>query len=375
MANTTTTTEQGREREWNQPGQRPAKTSGSTTAPARSATPMRATQQRRARRPGGPTGAQSINEQQLARGLGWFSIGLGLTELIAPRSLSRLIGIRTNQNLRLRLLGLRELTSGVGILSSLRSGERPSGWLWSRVGGDAMDLGLLGAAFTTPLAQPGRLVLATAAVAGVTALDVICAQEMSRKHSRQTASGALRAQQSLIINRAPEELYQFWRNLQQLPRFMFHLESVQELGENRSRWVAKGPVGSRVEWEAEITEERPNERLAWRSLPGADVPNSGSVHFERAPAERGTIVTVELEYSPPAGVIGANLAQLFGREPEQQLKEDLRRFKQIIETGEIITTAGQPAGRPHSLSSKYDQTVRPQDATQEPLRSRGATSR
>jgi uncharacterized membrane protein len=311
----------------------------------------------------------------LARGLGWFSVGLGLTELLAPRSLSKLIGLRANHNLRMRLLGLRELTSGVGILTNLSAGNRPSGWLWSRVAGDAMDLGLLGAAFTEPRAQTGRLALATAAVAGVTALDAICAQEMGRKHSRQTASGAIRVRHSLSINRSPADLYAFWRDFQQLPRFMYHLESVQVTGDNRSHWVAKAPAGSRVEWEAEITEDTPNERIAWRSLAGADVMHSGAVRFERAPGERGTIVTVELEYSPPAGVVGATLAKLFGEEPEQQLKEDLRRFKQVMETGEIITIAGQPAGRPQSTSSKYDLTVRQQDAAPVALRSRSAATR
>lgn len=314
-------------------------------------------------------------EQQLAQGLGWFSIGLGLTELLAPRKLARLIGVRTNHDQLIRLLGMRELTSGIGILANSGKGKRPSGWLWSRVGGDAMDLGLLGAAFATPRAQTGRLVAATAAVAGVTALDAICAQELSRKRTRQTPSGALRVQHSLSVNRSPADLYQFWRDFQHLPRFMYHLDEVQVIGDNRSHWVAKGPAGSQVEWDAEITEDRPNERIAWRSLPNADVANAGSVEFSRAPGERGTIVRVEFEYSPPAGFVGASLAKLFGEEPEQQLKEDLRRFKQVMETGEIITTAGQPSGRPAGLPSKYDQTVRQQDAAPETLRSRSATSR
>jgi uncharacterized membrane protein len=318
---------------------------------------------------------RGLNEKQLARGLGWFSIGLGMAEILAPRSLTRLVGVKREHNTLVRFLGLRELTSGIGILSGLRTERRPSGWLWSRVGGDALDIALLSAALASPKANRGRVLTATAAVAGVTALDVICAQQLSRRRGTMTESGAVRVQQSLAINRAPEDLYQFWRDFQNLPRFMYHLESVQDLGDKRSHWVAKGPAGTQVEWDAEIIEDQPNEMIAWRSLAGAQVPNSGSVHFERAPGERGTLVRVELQYTPPAGVIGAGIAQLFGEEPEQQIKEDLRRFKQVMETGEVITTEGQSAGRLNSTSRKYDQTVREQDATEQPMRSRSASSR
>jgi len=100
-----------------------------------------------------------------------------------------------------------------------------------------------------------------------------------------------------------------------------------------------------VKWDAEITEARSNEHIAWRSLEGADVENSGWVHFEAAPGGRGTIVSVEIEYNPPAGVLGATVAKILGRAPEHEVEEDLRRFKQVMETGEIITTEGQPAGR------------------------------
>src|SRR5262249_43303222 len=143
-----------------------------------------------------------------------------------------------------------------------------------------------------------------------------------------------------------------------LPRFMKHLESVQVKGERRSRWMAKAPAGTRVEWDAEITEDRPNELIAWRSLEGADVDNSGSVRFERAPCGRGAVVRVEMRYSPPAGVIGAGVAKLFGEDPEWQVKDDLRRFKQVMEAGEIITTEGQPAGRARGAARRYDRAAR-----------------
>jgi uncharacterized membrane protein len=125
---------------------------------------------------------------------------------------------------------------------------------------------------------------------------------------------------------------------------MQHLESVREIGEGRSHWVAKAPAGSTVEWNAEITAERPNELIAWRSLEGADVDNSGSIRFEPAPGGRGTIVRAEVEYTPPGGIIGAALAKLFGEEPGQQVEADLRRFKQVMETGEVVRSEGSLMG-------------------------------
>jgi uncharacterized membrane protein len=162
---------------------------------------------------------------------------------------------------------------------------------------------------------------------------------------------------TLLINRPAEELYGYWRDFQNLPRFMKNLESVEVIAPRVSRWTAKGPAGSRVNWEAEIIDDRSNECIAWRSLNG-DVEHTGRVRFEPFPNGRGTLVRVEMQYSPPAGAIGATVAKLFGRTPEQEVEEDLRRFKQVMETGEIITTHGQPAGRSSSTSWKYDQSVR-----------------
>jgi uncharacterized membrane protein len=150
---------------------------------------------------------------------------------------------------------------------------------------------------------------------------------------------------SATIDRPQQELFQFWRNLENLPRFMRHLQSVQNVGHKRSHWVAKGPLGTPVEWDAEIITERQNELIGWRSLPGSVVDNAGSVHFRPAPGGRGTEVQVELKYDPPAGKVGATIAWLFGRAPEQEIQEDLRHFKELLEAGEIPTTQGQPQGR------------------------------
>jgi uncharacterized membrane protein len=155
----------------------------------------------------------------------------------------------------------------------------------------------------------------------------------------------MKIKKSATINRSPEELYAFWRNFENLPRFMEHLESVRVLDDKRSHWVAKGPAGITVEWDAEIINEVPNEVIGWRSLENSQVDNAGSVRFERAPGNRGTVVEVTLNYAPPAGKVGAAIAKLLGEDPEQQISEDLQRFKQLMEAGEIPTTEGQPSGR------------------------------
>ena len=126
---------------------------------------------------------------------------------------------------------------------------------------------------------------------------------------------------------------------------MSHLESVTELGSDRSHWVAKAPAGRTVSWDAEITEDRENEMLAWRALEGSDIQNAGSVAFKELAHDRGTELTVVLAYEPPLGKVGATLARLMGEEPVRQLQDDLRRFKQLMETGEIATVDGQTSGR------------------------------
>jgi uncharacterized membrane protein len=140
----------------------------------------------------------------------------------------------------------------------------------------------------------------------------------------------IKVERSVVVNRPVQEVYQFWRNFENLPRFMDHLESVTVLDENRSHWVAKAPAGTRVEWDATIHNEIENELIAWRSLPKADVNNAGSVHF--TPTGDGvTEVRVVLSYQPPVGKLGAAVAKLLGEEPSTQVDDDLRRFKQVME--------------------------------------------
>jgi uncharacterized membrane protein len=157
----------------------------------------------------------------------------------------------------------------------------------------------------------------------------------------------VKLEKSVTIDRPVEELYAFWRSFDNLPRFMDHLESVQVIDERRSHWVAKAPAGTRVEWDAEIHNEIPNELIAWRSLPGSDISNAGSVHFRPAPSGRGTEVRVALSYEPPAGRLGDAVAKLFGESPSQQVDADLRRFKQVMEAGDLTGASHLPpdAGR------------------------------
>ena len=144
--------------------------------------------------------------------------------------------------------------------------------------------------------------------------------------------------ESVTINRPVELLYRFWRNLENLPQFMRHLQSVEKVTDTISHWQAHGPAGTSVEWDAEIFNEIPNKLIAWRSLEGADVVSAGSVNFDPAAGGRGTRVTVHLQYSPPGGKVGAAIARLFGADAETEIREDLRRFKQLLEAGEVPTT-------------------------------------
>jgi uncharacterized membrane protein len=306
--------------------------------------------------------------ERLARGLGWFSLGLGLTQIAAPRGVARMIGLRGDDEDRKAMIaiGMRELASGIGILMR----DHPTPAVWSRVGGDVMDLALLGRALNSPRSDRNRVAAATVAVAGVTVLDVLAGQRLGREGNGSSLAGvepaarAIEVRQQITVRRSPEEVYRFWRDFQNLPRFMDHLESVRIMDERRSHWVAKAPAGASVEWDAEMVEDRPNERIAWRSLPEGDVPNEGVVYFAPAPADQGTEIHVELHYQPPGGRLGALAAKLFGEEPSQQVKGDLRRLKQVLEVGEVVHSDSSihrgmhPAQPPAAVPSNIAQGLR-----------------
>ena len=169
----------------------------------------------------------------------------------------------------------------------------------------------------------------------------------ARSDTRRALGGSagVNVEEAVTVNRPVHDVYQFWRNLENLPRFMQHLESVERVTDTLSRWHARGPGGSTVEWNAEIINEVPDQVIGWRSLEGSDVVSAGSVNFEDAGPDRGTRIRVRLQYSPPGGKVGAAVAKLLGRDAATEIREDLRRFKQLLETGEVPTTEGQPRGR------------------------------
>ena len=229
----------------------------------------------------------------------------------------------------------RAKSNGVAILSE----PDRAGWMWGRVGGDAVDLLTLAQA---EKANAGRTLAAALAVLGVTAVDVYCASQLSDGQRTGHQYGSLNEAQvteAITIKRSVEEVYAFWRDFGNFPRFMRHLESVDVRG-RESHWRAKGPAGVRVEWDAELVEDVENERISWRSLENADVENHGSVRFAHAPGSRGTEIRVHLHYSPPAGRIGQGIAWLLGRDPESQIREDLHRVKQLLEIGEVVLSDG-----------------------------------
>lgn len=159
-----------------------------------------------------------------------------------------------------------------------------------------------------------------------------------------TVSQAIKVEKTVTINKPADEIYRFWHNFENLPNFMKHLKSVKLYDNKRSHWVATAPLGGSVEWDADIIEDRENQFISWASVEGADVDNSGFVRFKKAPANSGTEVKVVIEYNPPGGALTSVFAKLFGEEPEQQIGDDLRRLKMLMETGEIATNEGQPRG-------------------------------
>jgi len=168
-------------------------------------------------------------------------------------------------------------------------------------------------------------------------------QEHSENASVEYGTGE-KSVNVVTINKPAAELYAYWHNFTNLPRFMHHLEAVEERGEGRSHWRAKAPLGQSVEWDAQIINDVENELIAWQSTADAQIANAGSVRFSPAPFERGTEVRVSLSYAPPAGKAGVAIAKLLGEEPGRQVSDDLRRFKQLMEAGELPTNDRQPTG-------------------------------
>jgi uncharacterized membrane protein len=274
----------------------------------------------------------------LARGLGLFSLGLGLAQVLDPHRFDAWIGVRPKRErvTATQLVGVRELGAAGGLLVD----PKPTVWPWFRVLGDVMDIGLLARALASPDIRRDRVGMALASVVGITAVDLLAGMLVMSEHGPQgtattTEHGTRRIRRAITVRTSRQQAYDLWRDFGNLPRFMRHLEDVQVRDSRRSHWRAKAPAGQTVAWDAEIIEDRPGEEIAWRSVEGSQIMNRGRVRFVDAPGDRGTEVHVELEYEPPFGPLGAIVAQLFGEEPAQQAADDLRRFKQILETGRV----------------------------------------
>jgi uncharacterized membrane protein len=293
----------------------------------------------------------------LANGLGWFSIGLGLVELIAPGQLARLVGMRARSDV-VRSLGVREILNGIGILTT----RQPARWQWARVGGDLLDLAVLGAGMVSGQVERRR-VAAAAAVAGVTVLDMLCASQLGAERPARRRE-PIRIRYTMTIDKPAEELYQFWREVENLPRLMPHLREVRDLGNGRSHWEAKGPAGTCIRWNSEITTDRPNSLIAWRSVEDSDLKSRGEVLFEPARGGRGTVVTVKMDYDLPAGQLGKAVAWLTGKSPDLHVRLTLVRFKQLMETGEIATRQSHREQEPEARiqDNRPRQPVRDQQA-------------
>ena len=174
----------------------------------------------------------------------------------------------------------------------------------------------------------------------------------------RTRSNGVHIQTAFTINKSPGEVYREWRQLEKLPRFMKHLETVRQLDHRRSEWTARGPLGSTFVWQAEIVDEAEGRYIVWRSLPGSPIETSGSVEFREAPGGRGTELIVAMHYSAIGKHIGDTLADLIGAVPERVLREQVRGFKQLMEAGEIPTTQGQPSGSRGVVVSAIDKVMR-----------------
>jgi uncharacterized membrane protein len=288
---------------------------------------------------------QRTEKDPLTQSLGWFSIALGAAEVFAPQAVARVIGLDEREHTTLlRSYGLRELAAGIGIISR----PKPTYWMWNRVIGDAVDLASLGKAMRSPGTNKRKLTGATIAVLGVTALDIICSVALTSESNPaaghdegsfmlpESRNGALPLIAVVTVNKPVEEVYSFWKNPENFSRFMGQIESVRVVDDRRSHWKINAPAGLAIEWDAEVVLETPNEMISWQSVDDADVDNTGTVRFRQAAGNRGTEVELEMDFKPKGGEVGQRLAKFFMTIPRTQLMNDLRRFKQIMEVGEVV---------------------------------------
>jgi uncharacterized membrane protein len=266
-------------------------------------------------------------EGGLSRSLAWFSIGVGTVQLLAPRTCAHMLGLPTDRRSRriVRTRGLRELVTGVGLLNS----DHP-GFAWTRLAGDVLDLGLWASRWRSQRADGARLTGAMVATIGVAIVD---AMALAAKRAAPEPTDIMA---SIRIEKEPGEVFRFWRRAENLSRFMGRLARVEPIDERNARWHTHGEGGEAQAWEVEIVEDEPDRLIAWRVRHGASIACSGVVGFVPAPGGRGTEVQVALHTHAASGTLGKAMARLFGESPRQELVSDLRRLKQVLETGEVV---------------------------------------
>ncbi|QLL07193.1 SRPBCC family protein [Mycobacterium vicinigordonae] len=280
----------------------------------------------------------------LVKGLGVASLGLGLSEILAPSSVAAVAGVDATRRSRavIRALGVRECGHGAALLAG------PPRWAWTRVAGDVLDVAVLTAGVARRASgRRRRGIVAGMALAVIGGVDLYAALRTSLgdahpRHADNQRHDCLRA--AITVMRSPDEVYGFWRDFANLPRFMYHLQSVTDGGDGRTHWVANAPIGQPAQWDAQIIEDELGKRIAWQSLPGSGIDNSGTVEFSPDNSGNGTEVRVTIGYQLPGRALGKAAAALLGESPDQQVNDDLRRFKQILETGQVIRSDGSPEG-------------------------------
>ncbi len=290
---------------------------------------------------------------RVAKALGWFSLSLGLTELLSGKRLDRYLGTGGHEG-TLRLLGLREIAAGAIILAQK---EPSAASVWSRVGGDVIDLIFLGKALEEQRnrTKRERLEIATATVVAVTALDVLCAWQLSRKSSSDAPAeeDATRVETNVTIGRSAEELFTLWQDPQTLPQVMGHFATVTTQADGRAHWTVNGPVKTSLQWDSQIVQEEPGRLLRWYSTRGAKVPNGGSITFSPATGGRGTVATLQIDFDPPGGSFGKGAAKVLGIVPQVLADKALRRFKALAEAGEIPTLKDNVSARTGTTANAY----------------------
>lgn len=293
----------------------------------------------------------------LVKGLGVASLGLGLSEILAPAGVAGLAGVDDTPRTRrvIQALGARECGHGAALLLG------PEKLVWTRVAGDVLDVAVLAVGIARR--GPGRRTRGLVNAAVLTAiggLDLYAALRSTGgaepRHAAAQRHETLRA--AVTVQRSPTDVYNYWRELENLPDFMWHLQSVTTDADGKSHWVANAPVGQPIRWDAEIVEDEPGRRIAWQSLPGSGIANSGRVEFVPDNVGKGTEVRVTIGYQLPGGALAKAAATLLGESPQQQVNDDLRRFKQIVETGQVLRSDGSPDGTV-AFRQMHQQTAQP----------------